>query len=130
VGGGQGPGDLLADGERLRPGQPAPGGDDLGQGLALDQLHDDERLAPELAVVVHPGDPGMGDGRRRPGLAPEALQVGRLGGQLAPQHLDGHRPPQALVDRPVHRPHAAVGDPLAQPVAVSEHRLRHPPPRM
>ena len=57
--------------------------------------------AAVLAVVVHVDDVGVVDRGRRPGLAQEAGQEGRFGGELAAQHLQGHRPAEDRVAGPV-----------------------------
>ena len=52
--------------------------DEVLEGLAFEQLHDDEVLALVLADVVDRADVGVVQGRRGPRLAPEALDGARV----------------------------------------------------
>ena len=79
----------------------------LGQGLALQVLHD-QVVDPILpAEVVEDADVGMIQGGDGPGLTLEALAQVRASCQLRREDLDRHRPIQARVPGPVDLAHAA-----------------------
>ena len=79
----------------------------LGEGLALEVLHDQEVDPLVLADVVEGADVGVGEGGDHLRLALEALLDLREDGQVLGQHLDGHRAVQAGVLGPIDLAHAA-----------------------
>ncbi len=113
-------GDLDRVGERLVDGQRARPADAVLERLPLDVLEDDVGALVVLARVDHADDvrvAELGDGAR---LAPEALELVRIGRDLAVHHLDGDRAFERRVERAVDRRHAAVPDLRVEPVAVGE----------
>ena len=124
VGVGQGVGDLAADAGGHPRGHRAPFGQALAQGLAPDQLHDDEGGAGS----GHPGVVGghhvrMGKAGRRHRLVLEPFEEALIGGQVGVEHLDGHRPGQDLVVAFPHRRHAPLGHQPDQPVTAPPSRV-------
>ena len=88
--------------------QRALGAEDLRQAAPVDVLHDDEVGAVRLAPVVDADDVGVvevGGGR---GLPAEALDEGRVRGELGEQHLDGDGPVEQLVAGQEDLGHAAA----------------------
>ena len=107
---------------------------EVGQGVALEQLHRDEELALVLADLVDLADVGMADAGGRPRLAPEPL-ARALVARHRRQHLHRHRTPEPFVVRRIHHAHAALaqlaGDrivpqPAREPVlgGLARRRLR------
>ena len=90
------------------------------QRLALEQLHRDEEVARVLADVVDLADVRVLDARGGARLAPEALarRVVGLG-----DRLDGDAAAQALVFRREHDAHAALSEPVQDPVAAQPLRV-------
>ena len=82
--------------EGRRPGAADP----LLQRLALDVLEHDVGPAVVLAVVDHPNDVGMRQLRHRAGLAPEALELVGVAGDLAVHQLDRNLALQRLIGAP------------------------------
>ena len=83
--------------------------DRLAERHAVDQLHDEIRLAVRFAEIVNRADIGMVQRRGRMRLPFETRP--RVGVHLrALQHLDGDLPPQAQVARPIDLAHAALAD--------------------
>ena len=79
----------------------------LGEGLAPQQLHDDEVLALVLLDGVHGADARVVQGRGRAGLALEPLEDRGIALHLLRQDLHGHVPAQPGVLRLVDDAHAA-----------------------
>jgi hypothetical protein len=77
-----------------------------GERLAVEQLHD-QVVVPE---VEERADVRMAQLRDRLRLALEASLPLRIVGELGRENLDGHRPIQPRVPRPVHLPHPARPD--------------------
>jgi len=102
----------------------APPDQGRGQGLALDQLHHDERPPVGFAVVEHAGDVRVEEPGCSLGLPPEPLHEPLVGGQPVVEDLHRDRPAEIGVLRPPDRAHPARGDALEQPVPVAEHRGR------
>jgi hypothetical protein len=99
--------------------QPAEFVDHRVDPLAADELHGVEVPAARLAGAEHRGDVGVvqpGGGLRLP---PKPLQPPGVGQRLGRQHLEGDVPPQALLDRLVHHPHAAPAD-LAEDAELAQ----------
>ena len=106
---------------------------DLAQGLALHQLHDDvgqrDRRAPGLeglvlAGVVDRDDGGVVEPGRGLGLAAEPGQECGVAGQVRAQHLDGDGAPEAGVLAGVDLGHATPADEAADLVATAEQSRR------
>jgi hypothetical protein len=96
-----------------RGGQPAPvgslGGEQVGQGPPLDQLHDQERPAVrQPADLVDRGDARVLELGGDPGLAQEPFGSRAVGREPGVQELDRHVPGQPGVPGPVHHPHPAL----------------------
>ncbi len=82
--------------------------DQVLETLSVDDLHNDvERAVVGLAEVVDGDDIGMGELRRRPGLAEEPLDDVLRGDELGSYELDGDRLVQQEVGSSEHRAHAA-----------------------
>ena len=110
--------DVETDPGRLRRRQaPAPA-QTSRQVFALDQLHDQERLAVVRAGLQAGDDVGVaqhGGGQRLP---PEAHRDVAVLDRLAPQELDRHGPVELRVQRAMDGGHAAEADDLAEAVAA------------
>ena len=120
VGGAEGPRDLDRVGDRLVDRQPAHAPDAALERLPLDVLEDDVGPAVLLARVDHPDDvrvAELGDGAR---LAPEALELVGVRGDLAVHQLDRDRAFERDVEGPVDRRHTARPDPGVEPVPPVE----------
>ena len=106
---GQGAGGFPDDAPSLGSRRPLPRRKGIGEGLAVDELHDEvggagSRQEAHLVDADHVGVPHGGGGLR---LALES-QPDRLDlGELRVQDLDGHRTSQGRVSAEVHRPHPA-----------------------
>jgi hypothetical protein len=124
VGRGQRRDDRLQEGQRLRGGHRGLGPDDVTQGVAGDQLHDQvERAALDvgvLALVEDVDDVRVGEPRGGSGLAGEALDELRVVAQAAVHGLDRADPVEADVDGLVDGSHPAARDPCTDPVAAVE----------
>ncbi|MDH6497143.1 hypothetical protein M2156_003362 [Streptomyces sp. SAI-149] len=103
----------------------AVGGDPVGEGTAVDQLHDDVRPFVLLDDVVDHHDvrvaqPGDGTGLAQGALA---LEPGVLGGECLVERdlLDGDLPAEQLVGRPPHHAHATAADPRLQAITARDH---------
>ncbi len=109
--------------------------EDLLEGAAVDELHDDvrQRLAAGsalLAGVVDGDDRGVVQRRRVLRLPTEPQLERVVPGQVRAQHLDRHVPAQPQVTPAVHLGHAAVPQQLADLIPPSEEAgLRHCPNR-
>ena len=123
VGEAEGGGDVGGDLRGAVGMHPAVVPQDLGQGVTLHVLHDDEVRAVGLAPVEHRHDVGVLQVGGRLGLAAEALDESCVGGQRREQHLDRHRPVEHLVACQVDLGHAAAPEPPVQLVAPVENDL-------
>ncbi len=98
--------------------------DDLGERLALDELHDDPGPVVLLDHVEHGHGAGVADPRDRLGLAqrpgdqPPLLLLVDV--RREAELLDGDRTAEGLVLGPPHRPHAAAAEHVSQPVPPGE----------
>ncbi|MEK7408746.1 MAG: hypothetical protein AAB225_27080 [Acidobacteriota bacterium] len=95
-------------------------GNSLPEGLAFEELHDDERLALELVDAVDGADVGVVQRRGGAGLALEALQHEGVLGKPWWQEFQGYLPPQPAVLRPLNDTHAAAAERIQD--AVVRHR--------
>ena len=110
VGGGEAPGHLHRDPQRLRHGQATPR-QPLPQALALQALHGDPRTPHGvLADVVDGDDVGMVEGRSGLRLQEEAPRALGIGHRRRVEQLDGHRAPEARVAGAVQHTHAAFAE--------------------
>ena len=89
-----------------------------GEVLALDQLHDQERLAVVRAGLQAGDDVGVAQHGRGQRLPPEAHRDVAVLDRLAPQELDRHGPVELRVQRAMDGGHAAEADDLAEAVAA------------
>ena len=80
----------------------------VGERLAVEQLHRQERIAFVLANLVELADVRVADGRRRPRLAHEPIAHVRIGRRQDGLERDGAV--QHLVDRFVDHAHAAAAE--------------------
>ena len=110
VSGGQAGGDLAADAEDLLQLQRAFAVDFVLERLAVDELHHQVGRLVRVVDGVDRDDVIVMHGRGGRGLAEEALDGGRIGGQLRGHHLDGHDAAELGVEGPQHDAHAAVAD--------------------
>ena len=78
----------------------------VGQGLAIEVLHDEKRRALVLAHVVQGADMRMRELRDRTGFAIEPLTELRIGGEHVWEDLDSDRTVESRVARFIHFPHA------------------------
>ena len=102
---------------------PAP--DPLRERLSLEQLHGDEVLALVLVDRVDGADPGVVERRGRARLALEALEGGRVGGELGGQELERDVPAELRVLGLVDDAHAAAAELRDDPVVgdgLADHR--------
>ncbi len=98
--------------------------DHLGEGLALDEFHDDPRPVVLVDHVVHRHRTGVADPRDRlrltQGSRDQTPLLVLVDGRREPQFLDGDRPPQRLVDSTPDRAHAAPAEHLPEAVTPRE----------
>ena len=94
--------------------------DALLERLALDVLEDDELGSVVLAGIDHGDDVGVVELGHRARLAPEALELVGVGGDLAVHQLDRDGPLEHRVEGAVDRRHAARADLGVEPVATVE----------
>ena len=85
---------------------------------ALDVLHHDEVDAVVLAPVEDGDDVGVREVGGGLGLPAEPLDEGLVDRELGEEDLEGDRPIELAVHRPVHLRHAAAGDQVGQLVAT------------
>ena len=112
--------DLLGDARGRRGRQRPALAEDRGEVAAVDQLHDDERVARVHAVVEDVDDVRMvqrGGGLR---LLAEARHEGGVAAVLGAQHLDRDVAAELGVVGPVDGRHAALAEQLDQAVAAAE----------
>jgi hypothetical protein len=96
------------DGDLEQPSLPEGAGlQQLAQGLALDQLHDDERAAGPPPDLVDGDDVGVVEGRGRTRLVLEAGEASSIGRYLGRELLDGDVPSELRIARAVDLAHAA-----------------------
>ena len=117
--------DLDRVGHRLGHRQPAEPPDAVLQRLALDVLEDDVGGAVVLAGVDHRDDVGVVELRHRAGLAPEALELVRVGGDVPVHQLDRHPALERGVEGAVDGRHPAGADLLLEPEAVAYEGADH-----
>ena len=110
--------------DRLGDRQAPVAADPLLERLALDVFeHDVGAGVGGIAVVTgvdHADDVRMRQTSDGSCLAPEPLQLVGIGRHLAVHQLDRDLALERLVERPVHRRHAARGDPRFESVAAAE----------
>ena len=99
----------------------AVGADHVGEARAVDVLHDDEVRAVLLAPVVDADDVRVVQVGGGLGLAAEARDEGRVGGELGEEDLDRDRPVELEVAGEEHLGHAALAEAAAQLEAAVEH---------
>ena len=116
------PGNRGRDPRGLARRECAIGAQDRREVLTVDELHDDERTAWILAVVVDADDVGVRKRRHGAGLEPEARREIRVAEILGTEQLDGDVAAQLGVGRAVDGRHAALSDQLDQPVAAAHQR--------
>ena len=107
VGGGQAPGDLLADPQDLRHLQRPGAVDVLLQGLARDEFHHQIRQRVHFAHRMDGHDMLMADRRRRLGFPQETLVGVGIRSQLRRQHFDRDHAVQPDVVPAQNDPHSA-----------------------
>ncbi len=90
--------------------------DQLVERLPLNELHDDEIPALIGGDVVDDDDVGVAQGRGGLGLLGEAAPALGVGHLVRRQDLDSHGPVEVGVFGPVNGAHAALADPLDDPV--------------
>ncbi len=99
--------------------------DPVGEGVTVDQLHDDVRSFAVLDDVMDDDHMRMAQLRHRLGLAQGALTLppglGRGECLVEGELLDGDSPSQQLVGRPPYDAHAAATEPLLQAVTPRDH---------
>ena len=98
----QPPRDLLEQPGRLRRRQRAGALDPLGQRLTPDVGHDEEDQVVVLFDRVNRDDVGVGEPRREPGLAQEAVLEAGLRGEVRREQFERDRPVEAHVTREKH----------------------------
>ena len=113
-------GDVEPDAGGLRRAQPTEPPQPGRQVLALDELHDEERLAVVGAGLEAGDDVRVAQDGRGQRLAPEAHRDVGVGDDLAAQQLDRHGPVELGVDRAMDRRHAADPDDLGQPIPLAD----------
>ena len=114
----EGFGDLPRDAERLVQRQGALG-EPLGQGRALDQLHDEATVAVRLCQAVNVRDIGVVERGQNLGLALEAGQPVLIGCHGGRQDLQGHLTLQLGVAGPIDLAHTARAE-MADDLVGSE----------
>ncbi|MEE8138790.1 MAG: hypothetical protein V3T81_07985 [Thermoanaerobaculia bacterium] len=101
-------------------------GDPLGQGVALDQLQDEEGLPVGLLQAVDRGDVGMVQGGQELGFPLEASQSLGVLRQPLRQGLDRHLPVEPRVPGPVDHAHPPCPD-LLEDLVVGDRAPVHNP---
>jgi hypothetical protein len=114
--------DLVGDGQGTRGRQPGLALEEFPQVLAPQVLHHEVDETFPRAEVEDRDGVGVREFGDEQGLAPEAPHELWLRAQMRPQDLDGDPLADAHVLGQVHRAHAALPQPLDDPVAVVDHR--------
>ena len=112
------PGDLTHERRDLGRGEGAALGDDVAKRAAAHILHDDERVAPVLALVEDGDHMGMAHRRGTSRLGREPLPERGVGLRAEQLHRDVAVEP--LVTGAPDLGRAAAVDPLEEPVAIRE----------
>ena len=102
-------GERYAQVQNARDRQPA-GAHQLGEALALHQLHGQEAHAVALLHRIEHHDVRMIEARDRPRLALEPGQTIGIARKRFGQHLECHFTPEPRVLRPIHLAHAACAE--------------------
>lgn len=105
--------------------RPAPPLQPLRQALALQPLHDDERLAVVVTVIHHRHDVSALDARGDLGLALEARQGVGVACRLGMDELHGHRDAESDVLGAPDLAHGSLADELLQPVPAGHNPPTH-----
>ena len=92
--------------------------DDLAEGLPLDELHREQKLAFELFDGVERDDVGVVQGGEAAGLAPEARHSVLVPGHLGLQRLERHLTAELEVLGTVNHSHAAASQLFDDPVVA------------
>ena len=116
-------GHLRGDLHRACRAQRASSGEQLPQGLAPHELHDDVHEAAVNAGVEDGDNVGVGEPSGGYRFAAEALEERGVLGQVWMQHLDRDRSVEDLVVRLPHLCHAATRDEPDEAVATAENSL-------
>ena len=88
--------------------------------FAVDVLHGEERLAVDVAHVVHPANIGMGDPSRHPHFVAEAFQQTFVAGGFVRQKLHRDALSERQVVGAVNLAHAAFAEQRNDPVASGQ----------
>jgi hypothetical protein len=88
--------------------------------LAVDVLHGEERLAVDVAHVVHPANIGMRDPSRHPHFVAEPFQRTLVAGGFVRQKLHRDTLPKRQVVGAVHLAHAAFAEQSDDAVASGQ----------
>ena len=113
---------LARDLDRLVGRKPPDAPQQRGQVLAVDVLHREEVPSLDLADVVDAADVGVRDAAGVADLGVEAVDPGRLRGELRRQELQRDRLPELQVVGAVDLAHAAAADEADDAVALAEDR--------
>ena len=116
--------DVEADPSDIAGRQPSAAPQSRREVLALDQLHDEIRLAVVRAGLQAGDDVPVAQDRRREGLAPEAHRDVGVRDDLAAEQLDRHEPPEPGVERAMDGRHPAGADDLGQAVPAVDDPAR------
>ena len=117
---GRGDGECLVDVERAVLGKPG------GHRRAVDQLHHQVEIAVGLPGVEHCNGVGMGEARRRAGLADEPLPPDPIDPRRGSQ-LDRHWAVEAQVVGGDHPRHATRAEKRAETITACDHLLHRSP---
>ena len=79
----------------------------VGDGLAVDELHDERRPAVGFFEMVNLGDVRIVQRRQRLRFAPESGKTFRVTREGVWQDFDGHVAPELRIARAIHLAHAA-----------------------
>ena len=110
--------DIGDDGELLRQRQRLARAHPHVEGLPLDVLHRDVRLAAVFAEVEDRDDVAVGQPASRASLAEEPLALLGLIHQLRGDHLDGHRSLDLRIEGAIDDAHPALPEALENLVAA------------
>ena len=103
---------------QLVRGEAAAAGEVLGDGLALDVLHHEERAGAVVADVEHLHDVGVAETGRQSGLLEEPAPEGVVSGEVVGEDLDRHHPAEDGVAGEEYGAHGAVPDTPFDPVPL------------